>query len=91
MVADITELSLVRWYSSDRRGELCMDRGIDRPLLDLGARWILAKVVVAFPIPRWSDRSGNKATTAIRTNVAQNVIDTRSAKRALVGTDACLK
>ena len=91
MVADITELSLVRWYSSDRSGELCMGRGIDRPVLDLGACWILAKVVVAFPIPRRSDRSGNKATTAIRTDVAQNVIDTCGAKRALVGTDARFK
>ena len=90
-VADITALSLVRRYRSNRRGELRMGRRIDRPVLDLSARRILAKVVIAFPIPRRSDRSGNKATSAIRTDVAQNVIDTRSAKRALVGTDARFK
>jgi hypothetical protein len=91
VVADITALSLFRRYRSDRSGELCMDRGIDRPVLDLGACRILAKVVVTFPIPRRSDRSGNKATAAIRTDVAQNFTDTRSAKRALVGTDARFK
>lgn len=68
-----------------------MGRWIDRPVLDLGARWILAKEVVAFPIPRRSDWSRNKATAAIRTDVAQDVIDTRGAKRALVGTDAGFK
>jgi hypothetical protein len=65
-----------------------MGRWVDRPVLDFGARWILAKKVVTFPIPRRSDSSRNKATTAIRTDVAQNVIDARGAKRALVGTDA---
>ena len=65
-----------------------MNRWVNRPVLDLGARWILAKEVVAFPIPQRSDWSRNKATTTIRTNVAQNVIDARCAKRALVGTDA---
>jgi hypothetical protein len=68
-----------------------MGRRVDQPVLDLGARWILAKKVVALPIPRRWDRSRNKATTAIRTNVAQNVIDTPGAKRALIGTDARFK
>jgi hypothetical protein len=68
-----------------------MNRWVNGPVLDLGARWILAKEVVAFPIPGRSNWSRNKATTAIRTDVAQNVIDTRDAKRALEGTDPCFK
>ena len=68
-----------------------MGRRIDRLVLDLGDCRILAKTVVAFPIPRWSDWPRNKAAAAIRTDVAQNVIDTRGAKRALVGADARFK
>ena len=60
-------------------------------MLDLGARGVLAKIVVAYPVLRWSDRSGNEATTAIWTHVAQDRVDTRGAKGALIGTDACFK
>ena len=77
-------LSLLRRYRSDRSREACMGRRIHRPVPDLGARWILAKEVVTFPIPRRSDWSGNKAATTIWTDVAQNVVDTGGAKRALV-------
>ena len=58
---------------------------------DLGARWVLTKIVVAFPVLRRSDGSGNKVTTAIWTNVAQDSVNTRNAKGALIGTDACVK
>src|SRR5712675_1354097 len=81
-------LSFLRRYSSERGCELCVGRRIDRSVLDLGTRWIFAKEVVAFPIPRRSDGSRNKTTTTIRTDVIQNTVDARAAKRALVGTDA---
>jgi len=65
-----------------------MNSGINGPVSNLGARRVLAKEVVAVPIPGGPDRSGNKAAATVRTDVGQNVLDTRGAKCALVGTDA---
>jgi hypothetical protein len=64
---------------------------INRPMLDLCARGILTKVVVAFPVRRRPDRSGHEAPTAVRADVVKDVIDTRGAERALIGADACFK
>ena len=68
-----------------------MNCRINRPVPDPGTRRVLAKKVVAFPVLRWSDRSGNKTAAAIRTDVAQNAINTGGAEGALIGTDARLK
>jgi len=55
------------------------------------ARRVFAKIVVAFPVLRRSDGSRHKATTTVRTDVFQDVVNARSTERALVGTDACRK
>ena len=68
-----------------------MLRRINRPMLDLCTRGILAQVVVAFPVRRRPDRSGYEAATAVRANVFKKTIDARGAERALVGTDPCFK
>lgn len=39
-------------------------------VFDLGARRVLAKIVIAFPILRWSDWPGHKTSPAVRTDVA---------------------
>jgi hypothetical protein len=64
---------------------------INRPMLDLGARGILTKIVVAFPVVRRSNRSGHESPTAVRADVLKDAIDTRGAERALVAADACFK
>jgi hypothetical protein len=68
-----------------------MSHRINWPIFDLGARWVPAKIVVTFPVLRRSDGSGNEATTAIWTDVAQDHVDTRGAKGAFIRTDACFK
>jgi len=68
-----------------------MNRRVNRPMLDLGARRVLAKEVVAFPVVRRSDRSRNESAAAVRADVFQNVTHTRSAKCALVSADARFK
>lgn len=60
-------------------------------MLDLGTWRIFAKEVVAFPICRRSDWPRNETTTAVRADIAQNGVDTRRAKRALIGTNARFK
>ena len=64
---------------------------VNWPVLDLGTRRIFAKEVVAFPICRRSDWPRNETTTAVRADISQNVLDTRRAKRALVGANARFK
>lgn len=64
---------------------------INRPVLDLGACGILAEEIVAFPVLGRPDWSRNKSTTAIWTDVTQNLVDTVGAERALVAADACFK
>lgn len=68
-----------------------MSRRVNRPVLDLGTRRVLAEEVVAFPVLGRSDWSMNEATTAVRADVAQDAVDTRSAKRALVAADTRFK
>lgn len=64
---------------------------INRPVLELGARWVFAKKIIANPVLRRSDWSRNKASTAVWTDVTQDSIDAGGAKRALVATDTRFK
>jgi hypothetical protein len=68
-----------------------MNGRINGPMLDVGTRRVLTKEVVAFPVPRRSDWSGYESATAVRAHVLQDGIDTRCAKGALVGANACLE
>lgn len=68
-----------------------MSRCINRPVSDFGACRILAKKVVTLPVLRRPDGPGNKATTAIWTDVAQNAVDACGTERTLIGADARLK
>ena len=81
-------LPLFGRYPSDLGREPRVRFGIDRPVLDLGTGRILAEIVIAFPVLRRSDRPRHKATTAVRTNVAQKGIDTSGAERAFIRADA---
>lgn len=60
-------------------------------VFDLGAGWVLAKIVIALPILRWSDGPGYKTSTAVRTDVTQDGADTSGTERTFISTDACLK
>ena len=42
---------------------------VDAAVFDLGACWVLAKVVIAFPVLRWSDWSGHKTSATVRTDI----------------------
>ena len=84
-------LTFLRQYGPDGGRIPLVSCRINRSVLDPGTRRILAKKVVAFPVLRWSDRSGNKTAAAIRTDMAQNTINTGGAEGALIGTDARLK
>src|SRR5262249_44697537 len=84
-------LPFVRRYGSDGSSELCMSYWIHRPMLDLGTRWVFAKIVAAFPVFRRSDWPANKATTTIGTDLPQNSIDAGGAKRTFIATNAYLK
>ena len=53
---------------------------INRPMPDLGTRGILTKVVVAFPVLRRPDRSGQEAPAAVRVGVVKDLIDARGDK-----------
>ena len=81
-------LPLFRWDDPHYTRELRMSRRIDRPVLHLGTRWVLAEEIVPFPIPRRPDGAWDKTAAAIRTDVAQNAIDAGRAKRALIRADA---
>jgi hypothetical protein len=65
-----------------------MRRGINRPVLDLSARRILAEEVIAFPVLRWPDRPGYKPTATVRAHIAQDTVNTRDAERTLVSANA---
>jgi hypothetical protein len=60
-------------------------------MFDFDTRGILTKVVVAFPIPRRSDRSGHKTPAAIWADVLKDFLDARGAERALIGANARFK
>ena len=83
-----TALPLFRRDDPHYAPELRMSRRIDRPVLHLGTRWVLAEEIVPFPIPRRPDGARDKTAAAVRTDVAQNTIDAGRAKRAFIRTDA---
>lgn len=64
---------------------------INRPVFDYGACRIFPKVVITFPIVRWSDGSRSEATPTIWANVTQNSIDARGTEGTLIATDACFQ
>jgi len=68
-----------------------VSRGIDRPVFDLGTRWVLAKEVVAFPVRRGADRPRHEAAAAVGTDITQDFFNARCAERALKGADARLE
>jgi hypothetical protein len=80
--------SLLRWYVLDLRSEFGMCNRIHRPVLNLGPSRMIAEKIVAFPVGRRPDRSLEKAATADRANILQNVIDTICAERTFVGADS---
>src|SRR5688572_30837091 len=88
--SNLAPLPFVGRYGLDSSREACMNCRIDRPVLDFGACRILAEEIVAFPVFRRPDWSGNKSATTIRADVLDDVIDTSGAERALVGADARL-
>ena len=61
---------------------------VDRPVFDNRARRVFAKIIVAFPVPRWPDWPGDKAAAAVRADVIQDGLDAGGAERALVAADA---
>jgi hypothetical protein len=77
-------------YGIDFGRERRMNYRINRPVLYLGASWIFAKKIIAFPIHRRSNWSGNKTTTAVRADVSQNAIDTGRTKGAFIAANACV-
>jgi len=81
-------LPLLRRNIPDRRRELCVRCGINGPVLDLGARRILAEEIVALPVRRWPDGPGNKPAATIWTDVTQDTLNARCAERTFVSTDA---
>lgn len=68
-----------------------MSHRINGSVFDLGARWILAKIVIVFPILRWSNGPGHKTATAVRADVAQDGVDTIGTERTFITTNARLK
>ena len=68
-----------------------MSHDINRPVPYLCARQVFAKKVATLPVLRWPDGPGREAVTTVRTDVAQDVLNTGSTKRTFIGADACLK
>src|SRR5438552_450469 len=84
-------LALLRWNIPDRRRELRMNCGINRPMLDLGARWVLAEEVVVLPVLRWPDRSRDEPAAAVRADVAKHTFNARRAEGTFISADARLE
>jgi hypothetical protein len=84
---DVGSLPHVRGNGLDRRGELSVNRRIDRSVPGFCTCWVLAKEIVAFPVPRRPDWSWNKPATAVGTHVFQDIVDAGRAKGALVAAD----
>jgi hypothetical protein len=69
-------------------GERRMFDRINRPVPHLRANWIIAQIVVASPVDRRTYWPRHEPTTAIWTNILQNIINTGRAERALVRANA---
>src|SRR5882724_2275466 len=81
-------LSVLRRYGPNGRGKDPMSSRIHRVMPDRTARQVLPKIIVALPICRRPNWSGDKASSAVRTNVEQDFFDARRAKRAFIAADA---
>ena len=75
-------LSIFWRYAFDLRCKPFMLCKINGFMLHCGTGWLSLQVIVTFPIFRRPNRPRCKPTPAIRANIAQNRIDTVSAKRA---------
>jgi hypothetical protein len=75
-------------YRSGEDGVCC---GVNRPIANLRAGWILSQEIVALPVARWPKWSGREPAAAVRADVAQDMFNTRRTKRALIGANARLE
>ena len=64
---------------------------INRSVLYLCARRVIAEEVIALPISRWPDRPGNEPASAVGADIAQDSLDASGAKRAFVAANARVK
>jgi len=64
---------------------------VQRPVSDLRAGRIRAKVIIPPPVPGRPDGPGNEAAAAIGTHIVQYVIHAVGAKGAFVGTNTRLQ
>jgi hypothetical protein len=85
------KLPLLWWYLFYWGREPCVGFGIDRPVFDVRARRVFAKIVVTFPVFRWTDWPGKKASAAVGADIFQDGLDASGAECALISTDASLK
>ena len=63
----------------------------NRLVPDFCAGGIVAEKVVAVPIPRRADGTGNKSAAAVRADISDDGFDTRRAERAFIRADARFK
>ena len=61
-----------------------MRGGIDWAVSDRGACGVLAEIIVVFPIRDWTNRPGNEAAAAIRTNVLEHTFHAVRAECAFI-------
>src|SRR5579885_945318 len=84
-------LALLGRDAADRRRELGVRRRVDRSMLHLRARRILAEVVAVLPVARRTHRPRHEAAAAVGAYIEHHVLDAVAAERALVGADPRLR
>ena len=65
-----------------------MRGGIDRSVPDRAARGVLTEKVVALPVLRGSDRSGNEPAATVRADVVEDMFNARRAECAFISANA---
>ena len=75
----------------NRGRERRMSGCINGPVFDFCAGRVVAQKVIAFPVLGWADGPGNKAATAIWTDVVQHMVNAGSTERTFIRADACLQ
>jgi hypothetical protein len=68
-----------------------MSCGINGLVLDLGARRVFTKKVVALPVLRWPDGPRNEPAATVWTDVTQDTVNARYAERTLISANACFE
>src|SRR5262245_32536480 len=81
-------LPLLRRDAPQGAGESRMRARIDRAMLHLRARRILAEVVLALPASRRPDRSRRQAAAAVGTDIREHAVHAGRAEGALVAADS---